>query len=145
MGANPMIQALMSRLAGGQASRGGPAQSTGTPPGTPPGAAVARQFGELQQADPKVGQQKIEQMVGDLSALINQYALRIPGAAQSLARALPALQRALKEIQQAAQTMQAVGGHIQNSPAQVQPGETPGGGGAMPGSPAGSMPFLGGS
>ena len=141
---NMAIQQLMQRLSGGQAASGAPGVATGTPPGTPSGSAVSQQLSELQTADPQQGQNYLEEMITKLSALINQYALRIPGAAQSGARALPALQRMLKEIKSAAQTQSAMGGPIQASAARLP---QPGGAGMSPaggmGGPVGPVPPAG--
>jgi len=165
MGANPiqsaMAQMLMQKLAGqgggGSPSPGMMAMGAGAPPGGamaagPTGspqdamaaAAFQRELSSLRQADPMAMAKTVQQLRQQVTQMISQAGMSIPGVSRALAKCLQPLDAAFKEAQTAAATTHLAasgipgsGGPIQASAAQGAPGM--GGSAPMPGSSQGGM------
>jgi hypothetical protein len=155
-----MAQALMQRLAAARAGGGGSpdpgtlAMGAGAPPGGAPAggpqgspqdmataAAFQRELSSLRQADPMAMAKAIQTLRQQVTQMISQAGMSIPGVSRAMAKCLQPLDAAFKEAQTAAATTHLAasgipgsGGPIQASAAQG----TPGMGGSAP-SPGPSM------
>lgn len=138
--ANPLMQmlapALMARLAAAQGGGGGAPGAPGGPagpsamPGGPPSqpsqdgamqAGFGRELSSLRQADPMALAKTIQSLRQQVTAIISQAGMSIPGVSRAIAKCLQPLDAAIKEAQTAATTMQTVT-PIQASAAQGAPG-----------------------
>ena len=154
-GANPLAAAaaasLMSRLAGagggapspgalalGGAPPGGPAATgpTGSPADAAANAGFGRELSSLRQADPMALVKTIQGLRQQVTAMISQSGMSVPGVGRALAKMLQPLDAAIKEAQTAAATMQTAL-PINASAAQGAPGM--GGPAPQPGPSMGGM------